>query len=78
MGDRYTKVVLTVIAVALVWLCLWGPAPKWGTPAEAQTGTVSVDIVAVGGESTFQMHGPNRIPVDVYGTVEVEGSVECE
>jgi hypothetical protein len=36
MGDRYTKVVLTVIAIALVWLCLWGPGPHlWGTPAGA-------------------------------------------
>lgn len=35
MVDRYTKVVLTVIAVALMWLCLWGGGPKWGTPAEA-------------------------------------------
>ena len=35
MGDRYLKVVLTAIAVALMWLCLWGPAPRWGTPAQA-------------------------------------------
>jgi hypothetical protein len=35
MVDRYTKIVLTVIAACLLWLCLWGPAPKWGTPAEA-------------------------------------------
>jgi len=37
MVDRYTKVVLTVIAGAMVWLCLFGLAPKWGTPAEAAT-----------------------------------------
>jgi len=36
MVDRYMRVVLTVIAAALVWLCLWGPGPKWGTPAQAQ------------------------------------------
>ncbi len=36
---RYTKVILTVIAIALVWLCLWGLGPKWGTPAEAAAGT---------------------------------------
>jgi hypothetical protein len=35
MADRYMKVVLTAIAVALMWLCLWGPAPTWGTPAQA-------------------------------------------
>ncbi len=33
--DRYMKAVLSVIALALVWLCLWGPKPKWETPAEA-------------------------------------------
>jgi hypothetical protein len=36
MVDRYMKAVLTVIAIALVWLCLWGPGPHlWGTPAGA-------------------------------------------
>ena len=40
MVDRYMKVVLTVIAVALVWLCLWGSGPEVGTPAEAQGTTV--------------------------------------
>ena len=37
MLDRYAKVVLTVIAIALAWLCLWGPGPKWGTPAHASS-----------------------------------------
>jgi len=79
MVDRYTKVVLTMIAVCLLWLCVWGPAPKWGTPAEAQTGPVPVDIVAVHGESTQELRGPNRIAVAVYGPVEVQGGpVEVE
>ncbi len=46
MADRYTKVVLTVIAVALVWLCLWGTAPKWGAPAEA-AGQAKSDVPEV-------------------------------
>jgi|GEM_PF-3621926 len=53
MADRYTKVVLTVIAAALVWLCLWGTGPLLlGTPAEAQYGssTVDVNIAAVAGK----------------------------
>ena len=36
MVDRYTKVVLTAIAVCLLWLCVWGTGPHpWGTPAHA-------------------------------------------
>jgi hypothetical protein len=34
--DRYTKLVLTVIAVCLVWLSVGGPSLI--TPVEAQTG----------------------------------------
>lgn len=35
-GDRYTKAVLTVIAVCLVWLSLGGPSLT--TPVSAQVG----------------------------------------
>jgi len=35
MVDRYMKGVLTLIAVCLVWLCFWGPGPKWWAVAEA-------------------------------------------
>lgn len=38
--DRYTKAVLTVIAVCLVWLSLGGPALV--TPVNAQTAPQSV------------------------------------
>jgi hypothetical protein len=65
-----------MIAVALVWLCLWGPGPKWGTPAEAQTRTVNVNIEEVGGRSLRLSSGrKGAIPVDVEGVVEVEGTV---
>lgn len=82
MVDRYTKLVLTVIAVCLVWLCLWGPGPKWGTPAEAADetyvyGTVDVNIVEVAGKK-ISRYSP-KVPADVQGTVEVEGTVTtCE
>ncbi len=71
--DRYTKVVLTVIAVALVWLCLWGAAPKWGA--------IDVNIIEVAGNDISQGRGLRRspaLPVRVEGTVDVEGLVEVE
>ncbi len=33
-GDKYTKVVLTVIAVALLWLCMKNPMPAAKAAAE--------------------------------------------
>ena len=36
MVDRYTKLVLTVIAICLVWIALGGPSLI--TPVEAQAG----------------------------------------
>jgi hypothetical protein len=41
--DLYTKAVLTIIAVCLVWLCLGGPSLM--TPAQAQTAPTEVVIV---------------------------------
>ena len=43
--DRYTRVVLTIIAAALVWICLRDTA----TPAFAQSGPIDVNITAVSG-----------------------------
>ncbi len=92
MVDRYTKVVLTVIAVALVWLCLFGLAPKWGTPAEAY-GETDVNIAAVGGKQISiglytSFSGQNQVKgipveimggsVEVDGKVRVHGTVDCE
>jgi len=85
MADRYTKVVLTVIAVALVWLCLWGQAPKWGTPAEAATR--SRPAAAAKPPAARQGSAPLRVevvnwyeaslwPVEVTGTVDVDGPIE--
>ena len=89
MADKYTKAVLTVIAVALVWLCLWGPGPAmFGTPAEAQYGsrTVDVNIAEVGGKhigvgllTGFDgISSVQGLPVEVRavkGPVEVEGAL---
>ena len=61
MLDKYTKIVLTVIAITLVWLCLWGPGPHWGAPAGAAANVVDVNIEEVGGKSIKSNHG---VPVE--------------
>jgi len=62
MVDRYTKAVLTVIAVALVWLCLWGPGPATlGTPAEG--GTVSRPKTAARPSAAGQSGAPLKAEV---------------
>lgn len=66
--DRYTKTVLTIIAVCLLWLCLWGPGPKWGTPVEAQTGTVDVNIAQVDGKRLPRLGSLSGIPVEGTGS----------
>lgn len=74
MVDRYTKVVLTVIAAALVWLCLWGPGPaRLGRPAEASLygQAVDVNIAEVGGLRVGHADG---LPVTLRG-VEVLGGL---
>ena len=44
-ADRYTKTVLTIIAAALVWLCIvLTPA---GTPLSAQTPALTQDAMRV-------------------------------
>ena len=48
MTDRYTKIVLTIIAVCLVWISVRDTAPS----AYAQ-GTMDVNIVEVAGETLF-------------------------
>jgi len=77
MVDRYTKVVLTVIAGAMVWLCLFGLAPKWGTPAEAASGTQNVNIAAFGGKEIktppYGSLSYKGIPVEIQGDVSVRG-----
>ncbi len=47
MTDRYTKTMLTIIALCLVWICVRDTAP----PAYAQGGTMDVNIQEVAGRS---------------------------
>ena len=46
-SDRYLRVVLTVIAVCLVWICLRGASVV--ETASAQGTSMDVNIVKVGG-----------------------------
>ncbi len=48
-NDRYTKFVLTIIAVCLVWLSLGGPALIPGTQAQAAQSGSGYDRVLVAG-----------------------------
>lgn len=57
MVDRYTKVILTIIAVCLVYLCF--ALPPWLSTAQAATRsaaeTVDVNIVSVSGRKFSDM-----------------------
>ena len=68
--DRYSKFLLTVIAGALVYLCvILTPLPSVSaqarTPGEITTGRVEAVIVGV------QMPKGEPLPVSVFGTVPV-------
>jgi hypothetical protein len=68
--DRYTKIVLTVIAVALVWLCVvLTPA---GTPVSAQAqdptqGAMRVVIAGWEGSARRVQGNAGAPPVVIYG-----------
>ena len=85
MIDRYTKTVLTLIATALVYLCIiFTPMPA----AQAQftqrpgepTGPVQVVIVGWRGAQgeTVPVAIPAPLTVSVNGLVEVRGQVKTE
>ena len=61
MADRYTKVVLTVIAVALLWLCVQATMPM---------GTFDVNIAAIEGKTLSTRSRFPILPVTVQGDVE--------
>ena len=46
MVDRYTKLVLTVIAICLVWIALGGPSLL--TPVNAQQGGLGDRVILAG------------------------------
>ena len=52
MTDRYTKAMLTIIALCLVWICLRDTVPSAYAQIRRrgiQSGTLDVNIRAVGG-----------------------------
>lgn len=82
MIDRYTKAVLSLIAAALVYLCIvLTPLP--GVQAQATqrpgepTGPVQAVIVGWRGApgETIPVSAPEPVPVTVSGPVEVKGRV---
>jgi hypothetical protein len=83
--DRYTKAVLTLIATALVYLCVvLTPMPTVEAQATQRPGepTGPVQVVIVGwrgaqGE-TIPVAVPAPVTVSVNGLVEVRGQVKTE
>ena len=81
-GDRYTKVVLTIIAGCLVWIALWlviltggGPVPvvlSAGHRSIAVHGDVDVNLARMGGRSfpSMSIRMP-ALPVEVTNEVDV-------
>ena len=85
MIDRYTKAVLTLIATALVYLCVvLTPLP--GVQAQATqrpgeaTGPVQTVIVGWRGSpgETIPVSVSEPVPVTVKGPVEVKGRVSTD
>ena len=64
MVDRYTKLVLSVIALCLVWICIRDIAV---TPVQAQWGQ-DVNISAIGGRRLSSGYLPveEQFPVPVF------------
>jgi len=83
MIDRYTKAVLTLIATALVYLCIvLTPIPgveAQGTQRPGEpTGPVQAVIVGWHAGETVPISAPAPITVSVNGLVEVRGQVRAE
>jgi hypothetical protein len=70
--DRYTKVMLAIIAIALLWLCFqftWGKPIKVGPRDHFGAGNVqAVEVV-----NPVEISGGE---IDVSNTVDVSGSVD--
>jgi hypothetical protein len=73
MVDRYTKLVLTVIAVCLVWIALGGPSLV--TPVEAQAGDRVIIAGWIDEKGAFKslpspptmMIGGKSVPMPTFG-----------
>jgi len=85
MIDRYTKTVLTLIATALVYLCvILTPLPGVQAQATQRPGepTGPVQVVVVGWRApqneVIPISAPRPLTVSVNGLVEVRGHVKTE
>jgi hypothetical protein len=83
--DRYTRVVLTVIAVALVYLCfVLTPLPTalaqpgTGTRPGELTAPAQVVIIGWRAPETVSITAPRPLPVDLPNPVRVQGQVTTE
>jgi hypothetical protein len=59
--DRYTKVVLTIIALCLVWIAAGGPSLV--TPVDAQNGTQRVVIVGWASSKYSPVNDDKSLPL---------------
>lgn len=85
MTDRYTKAVLTLIATALVYLCVvLTPLPTAHAQFTQRPGepTGPVQVVVVGWRApqneVIPISAPRPLTVSVNGLVEVRGQVKTE
>jgi hypothetical protein len=81
--DRYTQVVLTVIAIALVYLCVvFTPLPtvhaQRGLRPGDDTGPAQVVVVGWRTPDQVPVQVVDSIPMKVTGEVRVTGSVQTE
>ena len=64
--DRYTKVILTIIALCLLWICIkdigFGPSKLYASPAP-HPGAIDVNIVGVDSYA-FQYAGPLEVTIE--------------
>jgi hypothetical protein len=68
--DRYTKVVLTIIAACLIWLSLGGPALLPTAHAQSNKPTTNV-LIAGWVDSTGGVHSVKSPPTGEWGGVPV-------
>jgi hypothetical protein len=67
--DTYTRIVLTVIAICLIWLCI-GPLLHPPT-ASAQSGPQDVRIVGLGGDFVQYIGNPDGTTTVQYSALPV-------